>query len=83
MARDPQYSLLGEQSWRDPAFYAFALVGVMLLCISLLCSAKARTAQPEVTIQIGQPAPTESLKVNPITPSDYRHAPEKPAPLAF
>lgn len=83
MPRLANHSLLSEQSWRDPAFYGFALVGVMLLCISLLCSAKARNSQPDVTVRIGQPAPQTQLQVDPVTPSDYRHAPEKPAPLAF
>jgi len=83
MGRDAQYRSLAEPSWRDPAFYAFALVGVMLLCLSLLCSARARTAQPDVTVRVGLPTPPTALTVDPITPSDYRHAPEKPAPLSF
>ena len=83
MGREAQRKRWDEQAWRDPTFYAFALVGLILLCASLLCSAKAQTAQPALSIQVGYPGSDRTLEVNPVTPSDYRHAPELPSPLTF
>ncbi|NUQ00525.1 MAG: hypothetical protein HUU35_11790 [Armatimonadetes bacterium] len=68
--------------WRDPTFFAFVLLGVVLLCSGALCQTKARTDHGPAKLPATVTVPPRSLPAvvqeGHLQPSAFRGSPVGP-----